>query len=93
MRPSFHPELGVNFGESKVSTKSKRTTQLWHTKGRCPEGTIPVRRTKKDDLLRASSVKSYGRKKQRSIPKPKSTDPDFISSSGHQVLLIRARMI
>ncbi|EXC46297.1 hypothetical protein L484_001292 [Morus notabilis] len=85
MRPSFHPE-GV-FGESKVSSSksSKPITQLWHTKGRCPEGTIPVRRTKKADLLRASSIKSYGRKKHRSIPKPRSADPGFTSQSGHQV--------
>ncbi|GMN64122.1 hypothetical protein TIFTF001_033193 [Ficus carica] len=84
MRPSYYPE-GV-FDESKVSSSksSNSKTQLWHTKGRCPKGTIPMRRTKKADLLRASSIKSYGRKKHRSIPKPRSADPDFSSQSGHQ---------
>lgn len=88
MRPSYHPER-LNFGESKVSSsKSKRVTQLWHTKGRCPEGTIPVRRTKQEDILRASSIKSYGKKKQKSFPQPRSADPDLLSQSGHQVLLL-----
>ncbi|KAM7528637.1 hypothetical protein LguiB_032047 [Lonicera macranthoides] len=46
--------------------------------------TIPIRRTKKDDILRASSVKRYGKKKHRTIPKPRSADPDLVNESGHQ---------
>ncbi|KAK4564472.1 hypothetical protein RGQ29_006509 [Quercus rubra] len=61
MRPSFHPE-GLSF--DNVSSKSESLiTQLWHLNGRCPKGTIPIRRTKEEDLLRASSVASYGREK------------------------------
>ena len=61
MRPSFHPE-GLSFND--VSSKSESLiTQLWHFNGRCPKGTIPIRRTKEEDLLRASSVASYGREK------------------------------
>ncbi|KAJ9697699.1 hypothetical protein PVL29_007025 [Vitis rotundifolia] len=86
MRPNYHPE-GL-YDESKVSTKpGQRTnpiTQLWHVNGKCPEGTIPIRRTKQDDILRASSVKRYGRKKHRTIPLPRSADPDLINESGHQ---------
>eukprot|EP00262_Sarcandra_glabra_P003907 TRINITY_DN1477_c0_g1_i3.p1 TRINITY_DN1477_c0_g1~~TRINITY_DN1477_c0_g1_i3.p1 ORF type:complete len:412 (-),score=66.93 TRINITY_DN1477_c0_g1_i3:103-1338(-) len=83
MWPSFHPE-GL-FDESKVTKRnSSAVTQLWHLNGRCPEGTIPIRRTKKDDILRASSIKSYGKKKHRSIPQPRSIDPDLLSESGHQ---------
>lgn len=87
MKPNFHPE-GHPFGESKVSSNSKPITQLWHQNGRCPEGTIPVRRTKKDDMLRASSVQHFGKKKDRSFPQPKPAKPlpDIISQSGHQVL-------
>ncbi|KAJ6777878.1 PROTEIN putative (DUF239)-RELATED-RELATED [Salix koriyanagi] len=56
-RPNFHPD-GTKFEESKrvsgqKARSSKPITQLWHLKGRCPEGTIPIRRTKKDDILRA----------------------------------------
>ncbi|KAK1388566.1 hypothetical protein POM88_016744 [Heracleum sosnowskyi] len=90
MRPSYHPE-GL-FDESKMSTESSEKaqpmSQLWHMNGRCPQDTIPVRRTKKDDILRASSVKRYGKKKHRSIPKPQSADPDLVNESGHQLLPI-----
>ncbi|MQL96707.1 hypothetical protein Taro_029389 [Colocasia esculenta] len=86
MRPNFHPE-GL-FGENKAKTNSGQQTssmaQLWHLNGRCPENTIPIRRTKREDILRASSVKRYGRKKHRAIPKPSSADPDLINESGHQ---------
>ncbi|GMI68580.1 hypothetical protein like AT1G55360 [Hibiscus trionum] len=84
MAPKFHPERA--FADSKVSLKAKprKITQLWHLNGRCPEGTIPVRRTKEDDLLRASSVKAFGKKRHKSIPQPRSADPDLISQSGHQ---------
>ncbi|RZR73950.1 hypothetical protein BHM03_00030192 [Ensete ventricosum] len=52
--------------------------------GRCPEDTIPIRRTTREDMLRASSVKRYGRKKHRSLPYPLSVDPDLLNESGHQ---------
>ncbi|OMO61398.1 hypothetical protein CCACVL1_23547 [Corchorus capsularis] len=92
MRPNYHPE-GL-FDENKVSDEkppikqpkehSAPIKQLWHMNGKCPEGTIPIRRTKEEDVLRASSVKRYGRKKHRAIPKPRSADPDLVNESGHQ---------
>ncbi|KAJ0989018.1 hypothetical protein J5N97_007374 [Dioscorea zingiberensis] len=37
--------------------------QNWRVSGEsCPEGTIPIRRTTKEDILRASSIKRFGRK-------------------------------
>jgi hypothetical protein len=88
MRPSYHPE-GL-FDDDKVAAKpqerSNPINQLWHQNGKCPEDTIPVRRTKDDDVLRASSIKRYGRKKQRTVPQPRSADPDLINQSGHQVI-------
>ncbi|CAL5398356.1 unnamed protein product [Camellia sinensis] len=94
-RPNYHP-LG-QIAEKKVSNvkvksnggKSTVISQLWHTSGRCPEGTIPIRRTRREDLLRASSITSYGKKKHKTIPKPPaaaatSANPDIISQSGHQ---------
>ncbi|KAG5538953.1 hypothetical protein RHGRI_019487 [Rhododendron griersonianum] len=89
VRPNYHSEGLID--EKKVSNpqsnegKSKPITQLWHLNGKCPEGTIPIRRTKKEDLLRTSSVQSYGKKKHGTIVKPaRSADPDLISQSGHQ---------
>lgn len=90
MRPSYHPE-GL-FDENKVAAnpieRSSPVKQLWHQNGKCPEGTIPVRRTKEDDILRASSIKRYGRKKRRTAPQPRSADPDLINQSGHQVIKV-----
>ncbi|KAK7317638.1 hypothetical protein RJT34_02046 [Clitoria ternatea] len=38
--------------------------QLWSLSGEsCPEGTIPIRRTTEQDMLRASSISRFGRKK------------------------------
>ena len=91
MTPNFHPERV--FSQNKVSSKMKQgssrtITQRWHLNGRCPEGTIAIRRTKKDDLLRASSIKAFGKKKHRTIPQPRSANPDLISQSGHQVVIV-----
>ncbi|KAK1265690.1 hypothetical protein QJS04_geneDACA018112 [Acorus gramineus] len=36
--------------------------QTWHLNGTCPEGTIPIRRIQKSDLIRAASLKNFGRK-------------------------------
>lgn len=87
MRPSHHPEGQVLLEKSKLITSKQKPpprSQLWHNNGRCPRNTIPVRRTKKEDLLRASSVKKYGRKLQRTTPNPLSLQPDLLDESGHQ---------
>nr|XP_023886984.1 uncharacterized protein LOC111999102 isoform X2 [Quercus suber] len=64
MTPSYDPT------ETKTRTKSDEkhssmtvTSQLWQKGGSCPKGTIPVRRIRKNDLLKAYSVEHYGRKK------------------------------
>ena len=37
--------------------------QLWTDSGEaCPEGTIPIRRTTEKDVLRASTLRRFGRK-------------------------------
>lgn len=52
--------------------------QLWSVSGEsCPEGTVPIRRTTEQDVLRASSVRKFGRKFQRPIRRD-------TSSSGHE---------
>ncbi|KAL6493906.1 hypothetical protein OROGR_031815 [Orobanche gracilis] len=88
MRPSYHPE-GL-FSDSKIMGMNeigpKPITQLWHMNGRCTEGTIPIRRTRKVDLFRASSIEKYGKKSEKSIPKPTyaAPEPDIVSQNGHQ---------
>nr|XP_023903905.1 uncharacterized protein LOC112015704 [Quercus suber] len=75
MRPSSYPE-GFSFDEiNDISANSEpKFTQPWHLNGRCPEGTIPIRRTKEEDLLRAGSVANFGRKKYPHAQK--NVDPD-----------------
>ncbi|VVB03332.1 unnamed protein product [Arabis nemorensis] len=47
--------------------KTDTIHQLWRTKGECPENTIPIRRTTRDDLLRSDSIENYGRKSPPTI--------------------------
>ncbi|CAN6382095.1 unnamed protein product [Urochloa humidicola] len=75
MRPSYHPE-GL-YDDSNVAPLS--ITQTWHQNGKCPANTIPIRRTKEEDVLRASSVRRYGKKRTKSIP-------NFLSVDDHNNL-------
>lgn len=53
--------------------------QLWTMLGEsCPEGTIPIRRTTEQDMLRASSVSRFGRKIRRRVRRD-------TNSNGHEV--------
>ncbi|KAJ8563108.1 hypothetical protein K7X08_031560 [Anisodus acutangulus] len=54
--------------------------QLWRLSGEtCPEGTIPIRRTREQDILRANSLQTFGRKIQRPIRRDTIT-----TSNGHE---------
>ncbi|XP_010923368.1 protein neprosin-like [Elaeis guineensis] len=84
MRPSFHP-LGLH-DDNKVASKmeTKSIPQIWHQNGRCPEDTIPIRRNKKGDVLRASSVERYGKKTHTTVPNPTSVDPNDFNIVHHE---------
>ncbi|KAL3628870.1 hypothetical protein CASFOL_027916 [Castilleja foliolosa] len=44
------------------------TLQTWTNSGEsCPEGTIPIRRTTEKDVMRASSIRRFGRKIRRGV--------------------------
>ncbi|XP_028798459.1 uncharacterized protein LOC114753925 [Neltuma alba] len=92
MRPNWHPEgRMIAEEESKVTSNSKGMSQSWQNSGSCPKGTIPVRRTKEDDILRANSIQQFGKKKQKSIPQPTSAQPQpelITKSSGHQHAIV-----
>ncbi|KAK6116535.1 hypothetical protein DH2020_049740 [Rehmannia glutinosa] len=52
--------------------------QVWSMSDEfCPEGTVPIRRTSEEDVLRASSVRRFGRKIRRPIRRDS-------SSNGHE---------
>lgn len=85
MKPNGLPDGLFTTGKAARSN-GPAMPQLWHTNGRCPSGTVPIRRTHKQDILRANSIESFGRKKSSvSRPvQPKSADPDLLNESGHQ---------
>ncbi|KAJ7541857.1 hypothetical protein O6H91_10G079900 [Diphasiastrum complanatum] len=79
--PFAWPKQGENAAK-RGSFKSIQ--QLWHQHGHCPKGTIPVRRTKAEDIMRAGSIQLYGRKFQ-SPPKPNSVErPEPLDGEGHE---------
>ncbi|KAI9071735.1 hypothetical protein K1719_046301 [Acacia pycnantha] len=66
MRPSSYPK-----GDDEkvdVSSKSTPIVQPWHQSGSCPEGTIPIRRIKEEDILRANSIQQFGKKNFKRPP-------------------------
>lgn len=77
------------------TTAPKQAWQSWHHAGHCPKGTIPIRRSSVDDVLRAKSLFHYG-KKQRRLQPPltaaaaaaaagRAADaPDIVSGNGHE---------
>lgn len=93
MRPSIQPE--ELFGESSQSTtisevegRTNPFKQPWHSYGNCPDGTIPIRRTKKEEVLRANSIKSFGRKRPQSLIRHQNLDPQPMSENGHQHAIV-----
>ncbi|XWS50913.1 hypothetical protein CRYUN_Cryun12cG0131400 [Craigia yunnanensis] len=73
LQPAFdHPELrGQKPLDPLARPRGHNSTeavsesfQLWTDSGEsCPEGTVPIRRTSEKDILRASSVRRYGRRR------------------------------
>ncbi|KAI4337112.1 hypothetical protein L6164_015565 [Bauhinia variegata] len=63
MRPSFYPASQYSSAKNDESGKSV-IFQTWQRSGTCPDGTIPIRRIRKEDLLRADSLDQFGRKPQ-----------------------------
>ncbi|KAK1419942.1 hypothetical protein QVD17_29392 [Tagetes erecta] len=90
MRPNHYPNPNVN--DIKVSSmkntsmdpSSSTTTQLWHSNGKCAMGTIPIRRTKVEDVLRAGSVKNYGKKKGYRFASLTSIDDELAVNEHHE---------
>lgn len=69
-RPKEHNPTGMLFSEENF--------QLWSMSGEsCPEGTVPIRRTTEQDIIRASSIRRFGRKLRRPVRRDS-------SSNGHE---------
>ncbi|XP_028773387.1 uncharacterized protein LOC114730471 [Neltuma alba] len=81
MRPTFCPKRS-NFSQSNP------IAQLWHQSGNCPKGTIPIRRTTKDDVLRADSIHQFGKKINQTIP---DLSGSLYSTNGHEYAIADLR--
>ncbi|GMI88514.1 hypothetical protein like AT5G25950 [Hibiscus trionum] len=72
MRPSF------DLKKEKPSTENESSkpvvSQTWQRSGSCPEGTIPIRRIRREDLLRAESIDRFGRKPRAIVSKSNTTN-------------------
>lgn len=77
------PERPEKFRPAPVNRTSfsVHAAQTWHLSGFCPEGTIPVRRTFAEDLMRTESPKKYGRKSHRAARFDLKPD---VNGNGHE---------
>ncbi|KAG1359698.1 Histidinol-phosphate aminotransferase [Cocos nucifera] len=81
-RPAFRG--GRQPRNYNASDAARRAWQTWHHVGHCPKGTVPIRRSSVDDVLRARSLYHYG-KKQQGVPLAGKVDaPDVVSGNGHE---------
>ncbi|CAN1233893.1 hypothetical protein LINPERPRIM_LOCUS4037 [Linum perenne] len=77
-------------GDGPTTAKNSDETiawQMWHRNGtRCPKGTVPIRRSSVNDVLRAKSLFDFGKKQSRSpLPLSRRADaPDVVSGNGHE---------
>ncbi|ESW08799.1 hypothetical protein PHAVU_009G075700 [Phaseolus vulgaris] len=57
------PDYMLKSEDSSTEDDSEsKLFQTWQKSGSCPKGTIPIRRISREDLLRADSLDSFGRK-------------------------------
>uniref|UniRef100_A0A7C9ARS9 Neprosin PEP catalytic domain-containing protein n=1 Tax=Opuntia streptacantha TaxID=393608 RepID=A0A7C9ARS9_OPUST len=84
-KPLDAPERPKGYEERKGKSKMmEESFQLWHLTGEtCPEGTIPIRRTTEDDMMRASSVSRFGRKPPRRHVRRDSSGADHEHAVGY----------
>ncbi|KAI3881567.1 hypothetical protein MKX03_012539 [Papaver bracteatum] len=66
---------------------SRSVSQVWQKSGSCPEGTIPIRRIQKQDLLRAGSLDRYGMKSPYVFSNPNNTVYDIAPNKTHNFYL------
>ncbi|KMT17958.1 hypothetical protein BVRB_2g033060 [Beta vulgaris subsp. vulgaris] len=62
MRPNYIPDQDTM--DIKNKSSSRTTLQIWRKNGSCPQGTIPIRRVRKKDLLRFKNLETFSSKKQ-----------------------------
>ncbi|KAK0572042.1 hypothetical protein LWI29_025269 [Acer saccharum] len=72
MRPSF--DLLTEKLDRRNESSQPVIQQTWQKSGSCPEGTVPIRRIRKQDLLRAASLEQFGTKPPNILSASNKTD-------------------
>ena len=61
--PSSSPSPGAsNHVQNDHYSSQQVLSQIWQRSGSCPDGTIPIRRIRSRDLLRATGLEHFGKK-------------------------------
>ncbi|KAK1290373.1 hypothetical protein QJS10_CPB18g00857 [Acorus calamus] len=55
-------QMAPSFATKWEDTLKPTFEWTWQKSGSCPEGTVPIRRISRDDILRANSIESFGKK-------------------------------
>ncbi|KAL0656963.1 hypothetical protein Bca4012_077547 [Brassica carinata] len=88
MRPSSYPK-GWNKEASKNQNHSM-VMHLWTINGKCPKNSIPIIRTRRENILQAESVERYGRKDSNSLPQPKPTNPPSNTTNEYAIVTVNS---
>ncbi|CAI9090960.1 OLC1v1025862C1 [Oldenlandia corymbosa var. corymbosa] len=85
----MNAEKNVNSSNNSENDNNLRSRawQMWHHSGqRCPKGTIPIRRSTANDVLRAKSLYDFGKKTRslRMSTERQKDAPDVVSVNGHE---------
>ncbi|KAG7636509.1 putative neprosin [Arabidopsis thaliana] len=86
MKPSSYPK-GKNNESSDREKKQSVVTQLWTVNGECPKNSIPIRRTRRKEILRTEYMQRYDKKNPNIINHPKAST----SNSIHEYAQIQAK--
>ena len=84
MRPSYVP-VPDSIKSKKNSSGRTSPLQVWQRGGRCPKGTIPIRRVREQDLLRFDDLERFGRKNPKFV---NASDADNRQGHGDRTVVI-----
>ncbi|KQJ94713.1 uncharacterized protein LOC104583520 isoform X4 [Brachypodium distachyon] len=80
LKPTSFPINGSGSGSG-----GRRAWQTWHHVGHCPKGTVAVRRTNADDVLRVGKpLSGFGRKHHEHRSRRAANAPDVVTGNGHE---------
>ncbi|KAL6346185.1 hypothetical protein AAG906_027929 [Vitis piasezkii] len=77
--------------EERVVISGRGAWQVWHqNRTRCPKGTVPIRRTTVDDVLRPN-LYDFGKKQPRMALARHTVSPDDVNAKGHEYAIATSR--